>query len=113
MDVERGGQGLVIVLSHPEWWLDHVDELVDALTVAARDPERDEPVQATDDEVVIADPGWWLEHIDELEAGLAEAVREREPPQREGSIDLDAWLSRARDDPEPEPEHDRDHGIER
>jgi hypothetical protein len=84
----------VIVLSHPEWWLDHVEELVDALTIAASDPERDEPVRATDAEVVIADPGWWLEDIDELEAGLAEAVREREP-QREGSIDLDAWLSRA------------------
>jgi hypothetical protein len=51
----------VIVLSHPGWWLDHVDELVDALTVAARAPERDEPVQATDQEVVIADPGWWLD----------------------------------------------------
>ncbi len=28
----------MIVLSHPEWWLDHVDELVDALTVAAQAP---------------------------------------------------------------------------
>ena len=58
----------------------------------------------------VADPGWWLGHIDELEAGLAEAVREREPPQLDGSIDLDAGLSRAREDPELE--RDRDHGIE-
>jgi len=36
----------VIVLSHPEWWLDHVDELVDALTVATQAPERDEPLRA-------------------------------------------------------------------
>lgn len=45
----------MIVLSHPEWWLDHVDELVDALTVAAQAPERDEPVQAGEEEVVLAD----------------------------------------------------------
>jgi hypothetical protein len=72
----------VIVLSHPDWWLDHVDELVDALTVAVQTPETGGPVHATDQEVVISDPGWWLEHLDELEAGLAEAVREREPPAR-------------------------------
>jgi hypothetical protein len=101
----------VIVLSHPEWWLDHVDELVDALTVAANAPERDEPVQATDHEVVISDPGWWLEHLDELEAGLAEAVREREPPQQEGLIDLDTLLNRAHE--HPDPEQQRDCGIER
>jgi hypothetical protein len=103
----------VIALSHPEWWLEHVDELVDALSIAAQTPETGEPIHATDEEVVISDPGWWLEHLDELQAGLAEAIREREPPQRDGSWDLVDVLNKAREYPTPEPERDRDHGIER
>jgi hypothetical protein len=43
----------VIVLSQPGWWLDHVDELVDALTVAAQTLEQDEPVQATRHQAVV------------------------------------------------------------
>jgi hypothetical protein len=76
----------VIVLSHPEWRLDHVDELVDALTLAARLPDVDEPVR--DDEVALSHPDWWAEHPDELRAVLQEAAREREPPW----IDLDVEL---------------------
>jgi hypothetical protein len=74
------------VLSHPEWWLDYVDELIDALTVAAALPDVGEPVR--DDEIAISHPEWWAEHPDELCAVLQEAVREREPPW----IDLDAEL---------------------
>jgi hypothetical protein len=85
----------VIVLSHAEWWLDHVDELVDALTVAARLPDVDEPVR--DDEIALSHPQWWADHPDELRATLEEAVRELEPPW----LDLDAELQRERPPPEP------------
>ena len=66
----------MIVLSHPEWWLDHVDELVDALSVAATLPDVDEPVRDT--EVALSHPQWWADHPDELRAVLQEAARELE-----------------------------------
>jgi hypothetical protein len=118
----------VIVLSHPEWWLDHVDELVDALTVAAQEPERNEPVQAGDDEVVVADPGWWLKHVDELTDALAAAAAIRERQERvqrteqrqaiepdHAWVDLEA-LRRAREQqptPPHDPSRDHDRGIDR
>jgi len=86
----------MIVLSHPDWWLDHVDELVDGLRVAAQSPERDEPAQARDDEVVIADPGWWAERVDELTEALARAA-DREPPDLDLDIDV-LREQRARDE---------------
>jgi hypothetical protein len=79
----------VIVLSHPEWWVDHVDELVDALTIAADSPEANElafpgadELLASADEVVVADPAWWLDHVDELLDGLARAATEREEERK-------------------------------
>lgn len=73
------------MLSHSEWWLDHPDELVDALTVAARSPESHVPPPARDTEVVISDPAWWLEHMDELTDALrvAAGIRERETDQEQ------------------------------
>lgn len=65
----------MIVLSHPEWWVDHVDELVEALAIAASSPEAHEPDLAGVDEVEIADPAWWLEHVDELIDGLTPTRR--------------------------------------
>lgn len=64
VDQSGEGAGPVIVFSHPRWWRDHVNELVDALT-SPRAPERDAPDAGERYEVVIADPGWWLHHIDE------------------------------------------------
>jgi hypothetical protein len=33
----------VIVLPYPEWWFDHVGELVDAPSIATQAPEGHEP----------------------------------------------------------------------
>lgn len=68
----------MIVLSHPEWWVDHIDELVDALAIAAQSPEAKAPDLAAGDEVVVEDPGWWLDHIPELIDGLSRVAAERE-----------------------------------
>lgn len=89
----------MIVLSHPEWWVDHPDELVDALTIAASSPEADEPDLAGAGEVEIADPAWWLDHVDELIDGLNQAAAERgrdaesgqEPTADRGATEARGW----------------------
>ena len=99
---EYEGGSSVLVLSHPEWWLDHVDELVDALDTATTLPDVDELIR--DDEVALSHPGWWAEHPNELRAALQEATRELEP-----WLDLDAELQREHPPPEP-PSHEREIG---
>jgi hypothetical protein len=91
----------MVVISHPEWWLEHVDELVDALSVAATLP--DEPDRIAETDVALSHPGWWAEHPDELVEALHEA--ERQPPR----IDLRQALRDAAERPPPErqpPEHE-------
>lgn len=128
MEQSEEGGGQVIVLSHPGWWLNHVDELVDALTVGAQTPEPDEPMQAADEEVVIADPAWWLYHLDELTDALAtaERIRERQvenarenrEPQQPSEpehtwVDLDALREARQQQPMRDPDRDRDRGNDR
>lgn len=64
----------MIVLTHAERWLGHVYELVGALTVAACAPEPDEPVHATDQEVVIPDLGAVLNRAHEYPARAQQSV---------------------------------------
>jgi hypothetical protein len=95
---------MAVVLSHPEWWIDHPDELADALRIAAQAPERDQAVETTADEVRIEDPGWWADHVDELVDGLGrvETFREREAQDRDDTAakprqqwgDIDAMIAR-------------------
>jgi hypothetical protein len=80
----------VIVLSHPEWWVEHGDELLDGLAIAAQSPDASEldfpgadELLADADKVVIVDPAWWLDHVDELIDGLSRAVAEREAEQEQ------------------------------
>jgi hypothetical protein len=34
-----------VVIAQPQWWLEHLDELADALAVAATLPDSREPVK--------------------------------------------------------------------
>ena len=100
-----------VVITQPEWWLDHMDELIAGLRIAATMP--DEPtVFHGANFVTIDDPAWAADHAEDLRRILREAAEHEQQAQQ--FIDLDAALRDAyeRDDTgRPSPERDR--GIER
>jgi hypothetical protein len=79
----------VIVLTHPGWWLDHLDELTDALATA-------EPIR-------------------EREAENAREDREPQHPSEPEHtwVDLDALREARQQQPLRSPDHDRDRRIDR
>ncbi len=91
---DRGGVVLVLVLSYPQFWRDHLSELREVLDLAAlracagqEGPIRPglgraklafEPVvgnREPDEDVVVSDPGWWSKHMDEMASALHVAAR--------------------------------------
>ncbi len=127
-----------VVITQPGWWLDHVDELVAGLRVAAEMPNETTVFHGAD-AVTIEDPAWAADHVEDLERILREAAEveqsaqqfsdidralrgtyerdDRPPPERghqdpDLTFDLDSTLKDAREHPPPEPEQDRDHGID-
>lgn len=72
----------VIVLSHPKWWLDHVDELTDALATAAALRERQERVQETEQRQPVEPEHTWVDL-----ATLRRAREQWPPPPNDPSRD--------------------------
>ena len=117
-----GGSGVVrmpVVITQPGWWIDHIEELIEGLCVAATMPDE-QPVFDAANSVALDQPGWWAEHPDELRAALRESITLEADAQR--WLDIDAAVAKSYDrdrsgktvrdllrDAEP-PDHPEDRG---
>ena len=89
-----------------EWWLNHMDELVAALHVAAELPDADQAITPWwASKLIVSSPQWALEHIDELRAGLEEGANRLGPQPEPRISDL---LRNAK--PPDDHSEDRGHG---
>lgn len=105
-----------VVITQPEWWIDHIEELIEGLRVAATMPDEQHVFDAANS-VTLDQPGWWAEHPDQLRAALRESITLEAQAQR--WLDIDAAMKRAYERPEPNvrdllrdsqpPDHSEDH----
>lgn len=78
----RRHEGADVVVVDPVWWVDHIDELFDALRQArpwglaerTGSALANRPTSPPEGSIVITHPKWWVDHPDELEDALREAV---------------------------------------
>jgi hypothetical protein len=94
-----------VVIIRPEFWLEHLDELVEGLRIAATMPDERHVFDAGAS-VVLDQPAYWIDHVDELRAVLRESIVLEASAQQ--WLDVDAAMGEAYppDKREP-PEHDR------